>query len=191
MSSDLRARYTKMFLRNNLLEMLKEKPLNKISVKSLCEKSEINRSTFYTYYQDVYDLFQQIEDEFIQKIYQLNTPLTLPEDKQMQKNIYKKLCQFYYDNRESLLAISGENGDPAFTRHIINKTLLWTKQIQKEKTLNYKKEIEQKYAVTYLFQGTLSIIYEWLNDNSSMSVDELSELLYRLNFMGIDSTEGE
>ena len=57
MSKNLRIKYTKMFLKNAILELLKEKPLNKITIQELCDKAEVNRSTFYAHYLDIYDLF--------------------------------------------------------------------------------------------------------------------------------------
>ena len=48
---------------NCFLDMLEEMPIQKITVKGICEKAEINRSTFYRYYKDPYDLMEQIESE--------------------------------------------------------------------------------------------------------------------------------
>ena len=52
-----RTRLTKRLLRENLLELLKEKPVEYITVKELCEYAELNRSTFYAYYTDVPALY--------------------------------------------------------------------------------------------------------------------------------------
>lgn len=47
MKSDARVRYTRMVIKNAFITLLKRKPLNKISVKQVCELAEINRATFY------------------------------------------------------------------------------------------------------------------------------------------------
>lgn len=47
------------------LKLLKEKPVNKITVKELCELSQINRATFYTHYSDCFALLESIENELI------------------------------------------------------------------------------------------------------------------------------
>ena len=44
---DARKRYTQMILKQSFLKLLKEKPVNKITVKELCELSQINRATLY------------------------------------------------------------------------------------------------------------------------------------------------
>ena len=53
--TDRRILKTKRALRESLLYLLKEQPIQKISVSRLCEKSDINRSTFYTYYSSPMD----------------------------------------------------------------------------------------------------------------------------------------
>ena len=65
MRTDARVKYTRMVIRNTFLELLKEKPISKITVKEICERSEINRATFYKHYQDPFDLLEKLEDELL------------------------------------------------------------------------------------------------------------------------------
>ena len=64
--SDARVRYTQMVLKESLLSLLKEKPINKITVKELCDLAELNRATFYSHYRDCYDLMEHIENELLE-----------------------------------------------------------------------------------------------------------------------------
>ena len=45
--SDARVRYTHRVLKESFLSLLREKPVNKITVKEVCELAELNRATFY------------------------------------------------------------------------------------------------------------------------------------------------
>ena len=65
MKTDARVRYTKQVLKSTLLGLLEHKPINKITVKEVCEIAQINRATFYSHYADCFDLLEQIENEFI------------------------------------------------------------------------------------------------------------------------------
>ena len=44
---------TKRILKESLLQLMKEKPISKISIKEICDLSEMSRSTFYLHYQDL------------------------------------------------------------------------------------------------------------------------------------------
>lgn len=57
---DSRVRYTKNMIARSLLQLLRQKPFDKITVSDICRLAEINRSTFYRYYRDVYDLMEQL-----------------------------------------------------------------------------------------------------------------------------------
>ena len=50
MKTDARVKYTKMVLKKALLELMQHKPVNKITVKEICERAELNRATFYAHY---------------------------------------------------------------------------------------------------------------------------------------------
>ena len=60
---DRRVQYTKMVLKQSLLELMAERPISKITIKELCDSADVNRGTFYTHYNDQYDLLRQIQDE--------------------------------------------------------------------------------------------------------------------------------
>lgn len=40
-----------------------KKPISKITVREICERAGVNRSTFYAHYLDVYDLFERVEQQ--------------------------------------------------------------------------------------------------------------------------------
>ncbi len=72
--SDARVRYTRNIIRKVFYELLSEKPVEKITVRELCERAEINRGTFYKHYMDIYDLRDSLEEEAVAKfIEQINT----------------------------------------------------------------------------------------------------------------------
>ena len=58
---DRRIKYTKKVLKETLLNILEKKDISKISVTEICTEADINRGTFYRYYNDVYDLLKGIK----------------------------------------------------------------------------------------------------------------------------------
>lgn len=51
---------TKQALAASFKRMLKKKPLDKITIKDICEGCDVNRQTFYYHFQDIYDLIEWI-----------------------------------------------------------------------------------------------------------------------------------
>ena len=53
---DIRIEKTERAIKNAFLELRSRKPLGKITVKELCSLAAINKSTFYSHYEDIYAL---------------------------------------------------------------------------------------------------------------------------------------
>ena len=62
---DLRMLKTQNAIHEAFYELRKKLPLEKIRVNELCQMAQINKSTFYRHYLDVYDLSNALENEII------------------------------------------------------------------------------------------------------------------------------
>ncbi len=65
---DIRIEKTKTAIHNTFLELRSKEPLEKITIKELCEKAQINKSTFYSHYKDIYDLSDQLETDVVASV---------------------------------------------------------------------------------------------------------------------------
>ncbi|WP_054760537.1 TetR/AcrR family transcriptional regulator [Secundilactobacillus collinoides] len=60
---DRRTIRTQAAIESGFIEVLSQKPLNKITVLELTEQINIGRGTFYSHYQDLFDLYNKIMGE--------------------------------------------------------------------------------------------------------------------------------
>ena len=68
MPENRRVKMTKSMMKEALLELLEKKPLDKITVKDVCENADVNRSTFYSYYESIEQLLLEIEDDVLNQL---------------------------------------------------------------------------------------------------------------------------
>ena len=61
-------RRNKMRMETAMIELLKAKSIEKITVRELIERADVSRYTFYNYYYNVYDLLDSIGNEIIEEI---------------------------------------------------------------------------------------------------------------------------
>ena len=66
---DLREKKTLRAIRTAFLQLRGQRPLEKITVKELCELAEISKATFYIHYRDLYDLSERLQKEAVAAIY--------------------------------------------------------------------------------------------------------------------------
>lgn len=67
-SMNSKMKKTRRKIREAFLKLLDKYPLNSITVKEIAEEADINRSTFYSHYDSLGTLIQEIEMEVAQKI---------------------------------------------------------------------------------------------------------------------------
>ena len=58
---------TKRAIKESFVNLLNERPLNKISVRDITDKCGINRNSFYYHYQDIPALMEEILTEQIRR----------------------------------------------------------------------------------------------------------------------------
>lgn len=61
---------SKKLIRNALIQLLTEKPLEKITVTDIVKRADINRGTFYAHYADINELLKSVGDEIISLLYE-------------------------------------------------------------------------------------------------------------------------
>lgn len=69
--TDRRSRRTRNALTAALISLLREKPLSAITVTELTALADVNRATFYTHYQDVFDMYDQMKNEICETFAEL------------------------------------------------------------------------------------------------------------------------
>lgn len=109
---DIRIEKTKRSIKNAFIELRSRKSLERITVKEVCEKAEINKSTFYSHYQDIYDLSDKLETEVVESIIgSLNHPENLLKNpEEFTKELYlgyaaknALICILFSDSRSGIL----------------------------------------------------------------------------------------
>ncbi|MDY2777999.1 MAG: TetR/AcrR family transcriptional regulator [Collinsella sp.] len=109
---------TRANLRAAFWDLYAEKPIDKITVREITDRAGYNRATFYLYFRDVYDLFEQIEQEILDNVERLvNEGLMREEtlDLSHHMNLIIALAQRYDGYLPQLM---GPHGDPSFTQRL-------------------------------------------------------------------------
>ena len=59
---------SKRYIEETFMMLLEKKKPEKITVLEICRESDINKSTFYVYYHDIYELLDHLQEEVLRKI---------------------------------------------------------------------------------------------------------------------------
>lgn len=145
---DKRIEKTKQAIKTAFMELRAKKPLEKISVKELCEIAYINKSTFYSHYEDIYALSDALEYETVLSIVSsipkdLDYTFTNPElfTREVTLAFVKQMPQIK-------TMFSGKN-QPHLAMHLeaIIKKLICAKYPE------YQNDIEKNILLSYCIHG--------------------------------------
>jgi AcrR family transcriptional regulator len=177
MKEDRRVRKTKKALRDGLAELLMEKNIQNITVRELTDKVDINRSTFYANYKDIYDLYYKMENVVIQEIND-----TLVTDYTFNPKIFfGELLRYISDNKQICRLFFGANVNNSFLNQLseIFKNLCIDCWCKEYKIVSASEEMEY-YAQFYL-SGCLGVIGKWVASNFESSVEDLATMLANID----------
>ena len=175
---DRRVRKTKAQLREGLAHLMLEKSIKEITVKELVDKVDINRSTFYLHYADIYQMLQQIEEEALENITHIleNCPVDFSNNESTLEFVTKFFAILDSD-KDLGRALLGPHGDMAFVEQIEN--LLAGTFLKHLPGTFPKNDSNLKYAYAFILNGCVGLIKTWLSQPVQESPAHMAELTCR------------
>lgn len=170
-SFDARVRYTRMIIEQCFLELLKMKPVTKITVTELCEKAQINRATFYKHYQDVPDLLNKLEEQLFDQIRQAFAGRNVEL-----QTFLQEMLRYTYREQDRFFALGGENGDPNLMAKTF-KVCYESAYPLLEQNMPGVDESERRMLYHFLAQGAGGVLAWWIMDGMRVSPEELAQFI--------------
>jgi AcrR family transcriptional regulator len=167
-----RTLYSKKVIIDAFLKLLQEKNLNKITVTDICKEADINRGTFYSYYNDPFDLMRRIEEEMAEK---MMSTINIAGDESI-KNILSDIFKLIIENIELCKIIFNEKNGSHVLNTILKSAYVRTIEEQK-KRFPHASETQLEYFFTYITGGTIEIVRKWINDDMKLPSEEVIRIL--------------
>ncbi|WP_416487692.1 TetR/AcrR family transcriptional regulator C-terminal domain-containing protein [Brachyspira hyodysenteriae] len=177
--NNARVKKTKKLLEDSLGLLLEEKPFEDIRVIDICAKANMHRSTFYTYYNDKYELLKSKLDEYEAKFledlkrYKIENKL-----KDSHVDIMEKILQYFYLNRKYLKIIFQNNKDGSVTSILREYLASYVIEgIKDFKTIRPNKENVIRVMVSVYSGAFISVLTDWIVNDCFISVEELASYI--------------
>lgn len=177
--STIKVNKTKKILEDALGALLEEKPFEEIRVIDICSKANMHRSTFYTYFNDKYELLKSKLDEYEAKFledlqrYKIEDKL-----KDFHIDIMIKILQYFYFNRKYLKIIFQNNKDNSITK--ILQKYLEAYVIEDVKDMKLAKPDKPYFfnVMGAFYSGAfITVISEWILNDCTIKPQELAECI--------------
>jgi AcrR family transcriptional regulator len=183
LKNDRRIRKTKKALSQSLTKLMIEKPINKITITELTELADVNRSTFYLYYQDIYDMVDKIETEMMDEFQAALQKLFLHE--QNTDNIlsfFLFVFDYVKENADFCKVLLGKDGDYNFLnkfKKVITET--------HPPIVNKNDRFQSNYFMPFAISGCIGVIQQWLQEDMVVPPEDISKFVIELIANGVNS----
>lgn len=181
---DRRIAKTKKAIYRAFAELLSEKNVNDITIKDIADKADINRKTFYNYYDGIYELIGEIENTIIDNF-----------EKVIRKHNVNDILHnpnLMYEELTSII-----NSDPDFYQHLISiesnsnlvkKLVLSLKTRAKEVIFEYTvlDESTLDIVLDFVVSGMFTVFQHWFNSSKERPLDDLARIVANLSYNGIN-----
>lgn len=180
--TDRRIIKTKKSLKNSLIQLMASKNVQDITVKELAEKADINRKTFYNYYNSIYDIVSEIEDEIVKSLEHSLSQWDLSHDLDMATKVFQELTTIITNDMEfygNLLRMKHNDGLTNKLIHrmkeraleSIKKSLWYKERCKLSPTLD---DATISIIVTYTINGMFAVYQEWFVSERKITIEELA-----------------
>ena len=161
-------------IQETLMAMIEKKPLRTITVSDLCKAVDINRSTFYAHFTDIYAVLESIceklENDLIEKY---KTNYVAGTD--MLSNDYMIVFFTHVEQNQSFYkAYMSENN-----MNILQQSMALLKEEVMEPIFK-RMDVSQRigdYYFNFFAAGIVTILRQWLNDGCPESPGEIVEII--------------
>lgn len=168
-----------------LIHLLQDKDIEYITIKELCKKAGVNRSTFYLHYENINDLVEEttnyINNKFLNYFNEgtigiIDKIKTAPLEELLliEKKYLTPYLTFAKENKKIFkAAFNNPNGMKISSRYNHLKKYIIIPILER---FNVSKK-EQDYLITFYINGTMSIIKEWLKNECKDDITDIENII--------------
>ncbi len=153
---DRRTAMTRRMLKDALTEMLRETDIYRVSIRELCLRADVNRTTFYKYYGSQFDLLGDMEKDFLDFLSR-----AIEEHAANPVRILETVCTYLEEHLEFVRLIINNNVDPLFPQKLFS--LASVREAALANDPGGTDEAALEYLFNYRTYGAYRVICVWLN----------------------------
>ena len=186
---DKRVIKSKKAIRESFLSLLQEKELNKITIKDIAEKAQVDRKTFYNYYPSVFALLNEFENELIVSLDALFDEIDFSRFVEDPDKIFTSLSNFLKPNLDYYKTMFKMNFSENLSKKIVG--LLKFKIIASyEKTLKSLNVDPNNYdlglVAEYLASAILGVYFKWIEEGGVSPIEAITKDIGDLTLYGMN-----
>ncbi len=170
-SEDRRSRKSEQAIEDSFFELIKEYDISKISVTKICQRADINRSTFYAHYEDLNHFLDSLEYKMADILYDCTRQYHYDQDsgafmEAIFQNMAENKTLFSYLFREESSGLSKK----ILMERLMAQTIpIWCRKSDVTKE-------QAKMIFIFIYEGMSAVLKYWVDSNYEQDISVIREL---------------
>lgn len=177
MEENQRIKNTKKRLSEALTEMLEKIPLRSVSIRELCERAGINRTTFYNHYGSQYDLFEEISRRYLDGI-AVELAAADGNNRESVQERVAKVLHYLEDHLTLSRLLLNNNIDSGFVERLF--ALPKITDLLRSALKDRSDEDTRTATISFALYGSYRLLLDWINNDDRMSCEQEAVLILGL-----------
>ncbi|WP_114604374.1 TetR/AcrR family transcriptional regulator [Staphylococcus sp. EZ-P03] len=174
---------TKRKIKEALIQLMKQTHFDLIAIHQIAEAAGITRSTFYRYYDDKYELLEEIEDEVIQRLNELRKQFKSKSDgtEFYEKALIKEMFDALYPYADTIHLLLSFNTHASFEMKLKNDMKQRFDIIRQNTKLT---KVERDLLKEYIFNMFITTFKYWAGHKEEVTSEEVADIIIKVQWNG-------
>lgn len=160
-------------LQDAAVKLLDKKEISNIGVKELCEKSDVSRNTFYSYYDNIAEVLTERWQQLLRELFIINTGIMDEKNERPDDFLfYKDTMDYLVEHKAEFIVFGLKRADPGFFR-------MWKDEIayqlyEREETAGVH---PTEFKLEMMASAAVSGVLYYLSHMEKVTLEEACELI--------------
>lgn len=165
-------------LKEAFWKLYSEKGMDKIKISEITDLAGYNRGVFYSYYKNIYEIYDIIERNTMSKIKEMSLLIQSFILEESSNSKLAAIIDIYTKHEKYLKVLFTKDDNPRFMMRM--RKMLKENLVNEHKKINRNMSIDTEYYIEFYMAGMLNIVMYWCINSNRLSIDDFAKLISEL-----------
>lgn len=175
---DRRIKKSQKAIESALIELMREKDFEEITINSIAEKADVSRGTIYLNYDDKYCILEKCIDKELEKLVKSCVPNENEKSNFNAQTLLLRTLEYIEANSNIFITLLENNGVQTFRDKLLS--MVKDRMLFQLKMTGINKDMNSEIFIQFWSVAIIGLIEWWVKNSLPYSSEEITEHLFNL-----------
>lgn len=175
---DRRVKKSQKAIESALIDLMKEKDFEEITINAIAEKADVSRGTIYLNYEDKYCILEKCIDRELEKLVNACLPNENEDGSVSEQELLLRTFEYIEANANTFMILLENNGAQAFRNKLLG--MVRDRMLSQLKLTGINQDMNRDIFIQFWSMAITGLIEWWVKQAMPYSSKEIMENLFGL-----------